>query len=294
MPGNSPANRGGAPPRSGRRSASACPAWTGTPAPARRAAGVPGEGRAPGRNADRGHDRLELARPEVLPEHLLDPGDHLRSPRPADRRAQNTRNWLSSDAGKNSLPMSGTSPRLARNTASTPTTTTLRWPSAHWSTSWYPASSRSKNAWLSRMKRSRRRRLAGSGAHGTQQPEAQSGVTVRDTRNDANSENEIVKVRGMKRSFDCPSRKIVGEDHDRRDRGDEDRHRDFPGGVQHGGVPVLAGHGEVAVDAELDDRVVHQAADGQGEPAEREDVQRLAEEVHRDQRAQDRAGSPRR
>ena len=37
-----------------------------------------------------------------------------------------------------------------------------------------------------------------------------SGVTVRDTRNDANSENEMVKVRGMKRSFDCPSRKIVG------------------------------------------------------------------------------------
>ena len=28
-----------------------------------------------------------------------------------------------------------------------------------------------------------------------------SGVTVRDTRNDANSENEMVKVRGMKRSF---------------------------------------------------------------------------------------------
>ena len=37
-----------------------------------------------------------------------------------------------------------------------------------------------------------------------------SGVTVRETRKDANRENEIVNVRGMKRSFDCPSRKIVG------------------------------------------------------------------------------------
>ena len=61
------------------------------------------------------------------------------------------------------------------------------------------------------MKRSRRRRLAGSrGRTGASSRRHMSGVTVRETRNDAKSENEMVKVSGMKRSFDCPSRKIVG------------------------------------------------------------------------------------
>jgi hypothetical protein len=39
---------------------------------------------------------------------------------------------------------------------------------------------------------------------------ARSGVTVREMRNDANSEIEIVNVSGMKRSFVWPTRKIVG------------------------------------------------------------------------------------
>jgi hypothetical protein len=122
-----------------------------------------------------------------------------------------TRNWLSSELGKNSVPISGTSARLAAKTRRTPTTTSFRGPSARWSTSWYPASSRSKNAWLTRMKRSRQRRLAASaGRAGRSSRRHMSGVTVRETRKDANSENEIVKVNGMKSSFDWPSRKTVG------------------------------------------------------------------------------------
>ena len=114
-----------------------------------------------------------------------------------------TRNWLSSEAGKNSLPMSGTSAGWPRRREHADHDD-LRWPSALEHVL-VPASSRSKNAWLSRMKRSRRRRLAGSGnARDASSRRHMSGVTVRETRNDANSENEIVKVRGMKRSFDCP------------------------------------------------------------------------------------------
>ena len=61
------------------------------------------------------------------------------------------------------------------------------------------------------MNRSRRLRLVGSCTRsGLSTVRHMSGVTVRETRNDANSENEIVKVSGMKRSFDCPSRKMVG------------------------------------------------------------------------------------
>ena len=55
---------------------------------------------------------------------------------------------------------------------------------------------------------------------------ARSGVTVRETRNEANRETEMVNVSGMNRSLICPSRKTVGtKDDDRGDRGREDRHR---------------------------------------------------------------------
>ncbi len=65
------------------------------------------------------------------------------------------RNWLSSEAGKNSEPIRGTSVRLARKTPSTPSTTILRWPRAQWRVSWYALSSPSKNAWVQAMNRSR-------------------------------------------------------------------------------------------------------------------------------------------
>src|SRR5947208_16486626 len=70
---------------------------------------------------------------------------------------------------------------------------------------------RSKNRMENRDTRSLSRRDPGSiGVSGWSTRRARSGVTVRETRNEANSEIEIVKVRGMKRSLIWPSRKTVG------------------------------------------------------------------------------------
>src|SRR5437762_6073284 len=70
---------------------------------------------------------------------------------------------------------------------------------------------RSKNRMENRDTRSLSRRDPGSiGFSGWSTRRARSGVTVREIRNEANSEIEIVKVRGMKRSLIWPSRKTVG------------------------------------------------------------------------------------
>ena len=72
-------------------------------------------------------------------------------------------------------------------------------------------------------------------------------MTVRETRNEANSENEIVNVSGMKRSFAWPSRKTVGRNTTMVVMvDDEDRHRDLAGRVQDGRATVLAGDGRGA------------------------------------------------
>ena len=69
----------------------------------------------------------------------------------------------------------------------------------------------SKKRCESRKTRSLTRREAGStGCSGRNTRSARSGVTVRDTRNEAKSEIEIVNVSGMKRSLICPSRNTVG------------------------------------------------------------------------------------
>ena len=79
------------------------------------------------------------------------------------------------------------------------------------------------------------------------------------------------------------------EHDDRRDRRREDRHRDLARGVEHGLAARGDGEVQVPVDVlELHDRVVHEPPDGQREAAQREDVERLAEEVHADEGQQNR------
>ncbi len=68
-----------------------------------------------------------------------------------------------------------------------------------------------KKRWERRNRRSRADRDAGSiGVSGVMSFRARSGVTVRETRNEAKSEIEIVNVSGMKRSLIWPSRNTVG------------------------------------------------------------------------------------
>src|SRR2546426_1132787 len=74
------------------------------------------------------------------------------------------------------------------------------------------------------------------------------------------------------------------EDDDRRDGRGEDRHRHLTRGVEDGRTPRRARDVQVSIDVlELDDRVVHEPADGEGEAAQGEDVERLAQEVHTDE-----------
>src|SRR6266545_1024969 len=54
------------------------------------------------------------------------------------------------------------------------------------------------------------RLVEAEGLSGVSQCRHRSGVTVRDTKKDAKSEQEMVKVSGMKRSLACPSRNTVG------------------------------------------------------------------------------------
>src|SRR5712692_5803357 len=69
----------------------------------------------------------------------------------------------------------------------------------------------SKKRTETRNTRSVTRRERGSiGRSGWSTRRASSGVTVRETRNEAKSEIEIVKVSGMNRSLIWPSRKTVG------------------------------------------------------------------------------------
>ena len=78
------------------------------------------------------------------------------------------------------------------------------------------------------------------------------------------------------------------EDDADRERRDEGRHRDLRRAVQDGLLGLLALL-EVAVDVlDLDRGVVHEDADGEREPAERHDVDRLAERREHQQRAEDR------
>ena len=82
------------------------------------------------------------------------------------------------------------------------------------------------------------------------------------------------------------------ENDDGGDGGHEDRHGHFAGGVEHRLAARLARYVEVTVDVlELHDRIVHKTADGEGEPAQGEDIEGLAEEVHGNEGQQEGQGN---
>ena len=82
------------------------------------------------------------------------------------------------------------------------------------------------------------------------------------------------------------------EDDHGRDRRGQDRHGHFAGGVEHRLAARLARYVEVTVDVlELHDRIVHKTADGEGEPAQGEDIEGLAEEVHGNEGQQEGQGN---
>ena len=82
-----------------------------------------------------------------------------------------------------------------------------------------------------------------------------------------------------------PAQQEHRQEHDAdAERGDQRRHRDLLGAVQDG-LPDRFAHVEVAVDVlDLHGGVVHQDADGECQPAERHDVDGLAEQAQRDHR----------
>src|SRR5262249_14494860 len=78
------------------------------------------------------------------------------------------------------------------------------------------------------------------------------------------------------------------EDDDRRDGAHEDRHRHLLCRVEDG-LLSIGGRLEVPVDVlELDDRVVDQAPDAEGQATKGEDVDRLSREIEKDERRDDR------
>ena len=118
-------------------------------------------------------------------------------------------NWLSSEGGKNSVPMSGRIATAVAASARMPPISVLGCPSAQPRARWYSSSSRSSMRPLQSSARVYRLRRA-AGASGLSQCRQSRGVTVRETRKEAKSEHEMVKVSGMKRSLAWPSRKTVG------------------------------------------------------------------------------------
>src|SRR5213594_3950929 len=210
------------------------------------------------------------------------------------------RNCASSDGGKNSVPMSGLNPkwgaktrkRLATKVAAIPPTTMRRWPSAHTMTCWYtsdpleeaPGEPEDAIAERSGGRVDRLLRLEDlQREEGGDGPGHQEGGEERDRDRERERDEE---------ELDLALEEHGGhEDDDRRDRRREDRHGHLAGGVQHRPPALRARHRQVPVDVlQLDDRVVHEPADRQGEAAQREDVERLTQEVHDDEREQDREG----
>ena len=103
---------------------------------------------------------------------------------------------------------------------------------------------------------------------------ASTGTTVRANTSEASSANVTVSAKGRKNWRHEAADEAERQEH--ADRGDgrrRDRARDLLGPSMDGGQPVLA-QGPVAVDVlEDDDRVVHDASDGDREAAQGHDVE---------------------